>query len=545
MTGTPVSSVIGTLYCIQLVLKDSQKNISDAEVIDIMVRSGFPRETIVVHRTKTGYQTAQSFKDLFAFLIVRLHSVEGTHITGDASSIPLKRKYLAIADGSSTHPFHCLQFCLMIAMVGIFMHQQESNSTHVVNLYDRFVFLMTKLYAAKEVMMAILVAFNPPIQTDEMATVWLENVVSELKATIDPVNCPQADRLITDPAVLAKLNMIVTFKDRPFDTLKLLSCIAPALRKGLQVKYHISSAIKVGLLPEGFKLVDNYDWEQNIVSWRGPWVSNVLKQDCVIGADIRERDAASARARRDQSIQHTLQGFGMSTVQVPDAVQVQDLVDSSAFDVFVQASFADRSPAETQQLKCILGAWEQTKKEVAAAAKRARSRAAIGAVNSLNLEQVQEEAQQAQTLKLQQDLTSLQASIDKCGKRAEDGIKQYSLAVTRGAKCQSLLGGAIPPPFVPTHKRCIEMLLANVTNGDGLWNAATEEAAKIRRMDLAGNDPAVLLRNQFVERWTGIEERKYAIDFDSGIVHAANLAGTWMEERGDEMTQLFDLARLD
>ncbi len=538
VTATPISSIIGTLYCVQVVLKDSQRNISDAEVIDIMVRSGFPKETIIVHRTTTGYQTAQSFKDLFAFLIVRLHSVEKTQITGDASSIPLKRKYLAIADGSSTHPFHCLQFCLMLAIVGIFMHQQESNSTHVANLYDRFVFLMTKLYAAKEVMMAILVAFNPPIQTDEMATLWLENVVSELKATIDPANCPQADRLITDPLVLAKLNSIVTFKDRPFDTLKLLSCIAPALRKGLQVKYHISSAIKVGLLPEGFKLVANYDWEQNIVRWRGPWVANVLKQDCVVGADIREREAASARANRNQQIQQTLQAFGMSTVQVPAAVQVQDLVDPVAFDVLVQASFAGKSPEETQQLKCILGIWEQTKKEVAAAAKRAKSRAAIGAVNSLNLEQVQEEALRAQTLQLEQDLTSLQTFIGKCGKKSEESLKQYSLAVARGRKCETLL----PSPFSQSSKRCIEMLLSNVTNGDELWNAAIQEVTKIRRMDLASNADAVSMRNEFEERWSGFEESRYAIDVDSGIIAAANLAGSWVgeqNERGDEMQDLF------
>ncbi len=61
--------------------------------------------------------------------------------------------------------------------------------------------------------MAILAAFNPPIQTDDMATIWLENVVSELKCTIDPTTCPRTDRLITDPAVWAKLDAIVTFKD--------------------------------------------------------------------------------------------------------------------------------------------------------------------------------------------------------------------------------------------------------------------------------------------------------------------------------------------
>jgi hypothetical protein len=89
------------------------------------------------------------------------------------------------------------------------------------------------------------------------------------------------------------------------------------------------------------------------------------------------------------------------------------------------------------------------------------------------------------------------------------------------------------------------MLLSNVTNGDTLWNAAIQEVEKIRRMDLAGNAPAELLRSQFQEGWTGIENRKYAIDVDSGIMHAANLAGNWIEEHGDEMRQLFDLSGLD
>ena len=72
-----------------------------------------------------------------------------------------------------------------------------------------------------------------------------------------------------------------------------------------------------------------------------------------------------------------------------------------------------------------------------------------------------------------------------------------------------------------------------------------DDWTSVRRMDLAGNAPAELLRSQFQEGWTGIENRKYAIDVDSGIMHAANLAGNWIEEHGDEMRQLFDLSGLD
>lgn len=221
VTCTPCSSIIGTLYAVQVILKESSKQISDSQVIDVMVASGFPRQSVVVHRSASGYQTAETFKKLSTFLIVRLHASEGNRITDDVKTAPLKRKYILIADGSSTHPFHEILFCLVLALVGLFFHQQEANSTHVSNLYDRFVFLITKLYAAKEVMMAILQMYSPPIETDEMATVWLETVVRELKGTINPdQECPSSEILITDPAVLAKLNSIVTFKCVPILRLK-------------------------------------------------------------------------------------------------------------------------------------------------------------------------------------------------------------------------------------------------------------------------------------------------------------------------------------
>ncbi len=214
VTATPMTSIIGTMYAVQVVIRDSHRNITDKQVVDAMVHAGFPREAIVVHRTPTGYQTAQSFKKLLTFLILRLHACEGTAVTSAVESVPLKRKYITIADGASTHPFQDISFCLLIGLVGIFPHQQEANSTHLTNLYDRYVFLMTKLYAAKEVMLAILMAYNPPIATDEVATLWLETIMRELKHTIDPTKeCGgMTDRLITDSKVLDKLNTIVTYK---------------------------------------------------------------------------------------------------------------------------------------------------------------------------------------------------------------------------------------------------------------------------------------------------------------------------------------------
>ena len=243
-------------------------------------------------------------------------------------------------------------------------------------------------------------------------------------------------------------------------------------------------------------------------------------------------------SNRDQSIQQALQGFGMATVQVPDDIRVQDLVDSSAFDVFVQASFLDRSLEEHRQLKTILGAWEQTKKEVSAAAKRNRSRALIAQVNSFNQEGLQQESEQAEAQKVQRDFDLLQSSIEKCQKKSDECFNQYKIAASRGERIDKLLNGANPPPFSQQNKRCIEMLLSNVSNGDELWNVAVQEESKIRGMEIQGNERAESMRSEFSTTWAGIQDRKYSIDVDCGIMHATNLACSW-EDHHAEMEALF------
>lgn len=317
--------------------------------------------------------------------------------------------------------------------------------------------------------------------------------------------------------------------------MKLLSCIAPALRRGLQVKPHIASARQVGLLPKDFKLTANFNWEQNVLSWRGPWVQNVLEQDCVVGAGLRELDAATAKIQRDARIEQTLQMFGLSSVYVPDAAQSDLLVDPRSFEAFTRASFAGRPEAEVQQLKTILGGWEQIKKDIAAAAKREKSRTGVSAVNALDLEALQQEAQENEASKLEDDKAALGTMITHCTNRAEESMKQYKLAVKRGVTCESMLAdGSGVQPFEASHKRQIEMLLNNVRNGDALWHAAEEYGKKIRRMDLAGNVEAAATRAEFLTQWPEIEERKYEIDVDRGLEMAANLAGV-SEQNMEEM----------
>jgi hypothetical protein len=288
VTVCPFGSIIGYLYLLQVIVKKCQK-LSHSDIIDVLIKNGFDPKIIIVCETETGYQTAESFKLAIEALIVRLHVSEGSTITSRVESIRLLRKYIVIADGSSTHPFSDIAFSLVVALAGVFFHQQEPDSTHVCNLYDRFNFLQTKLYSAKEIMMHLAMKFSPRVTNDRQATAWLEEITTELSKTIDFSSdmCP-SDLSITDAAVLDKFETIVKCRDSSFDTMHLLECIIPALAKGMQPYVTIASAKAVGLLPSGFQVQSGYNYKENVAEWRGPFVEQVLKQSCVQGQAERE-----------------------------------------------------------------------------------------------------------------------------------------------------------------------------------------------------------------------------------------------------------------
>jgi hypothetical protein len=289
VTVCPFVSIIGHIYLIQVIVKRVQK-LSIREIIAVLVKSGFVADRIIVSQTESGYQTAESFREAIEALIVRLHRAEGNVITDDVNSIRLRRKYLCIADGSSTHPFSDISFSLSIAISGFFFHQQEPDSTHVTNLLDRFNFLQTKLYSAKEIMMHLALKFAPKVTNDRQATAWLEETMTQLSKTINLSSdiCP-TELSITDEAVLDKFETILKCRDSSFDTMHLLECIIPALAKGMQPHVTVASAKAVGLLPGGFKITPGYDFAANVGSWRGPFFGQVLKQTCVQGQADRER----------------------------------------------------------------------------------------------------------------------------------------------------------------------------------------------------------------------------------------------------------------
>lgn len=316
VTVCPFVSIIGHIYLIQVIVKRSQKlNIRD--IIAVLVKNGFAADYILVSQTESGYQTADSFREAIETLIVRLHHAEGNVITENVNSIPLRRKYICIADGSSSHPFSDIGFSLSVAIAGLFFHQQEPDSTHICNLLDRFNFLQTKLYSAKEIMMHLAVKFAPRVTNDRQATAWLEETMTELSKTINLSSdtCP-TDLSITDEGVLDKFETILKCRDSTFDTMHLLECIIPALAKGMQSNVTVASAKAVGLLPCGFKITPGFNFPANVELWRGPFFEQVLKQPCVQGQADRERRMELYNTKKRAVVQQHMADFGFDIFRV-------------------------------------------------------------------------------------------------------------------------------------------------------------------------------------------------------------------------------------
>jgi hypothetical protein len=117
-----------------------------------------------------------------------------------------------------------------VAIAGLFFHQQEPDSKHICNLLDRFNFLQTKLYSAKEILMHLAVKFSPRITNDRQATAWLEETMTQLSKTINLSSdiCP-TELSITEEAVLDKFETIPKCRDSSIDTMHLLECIIPVI----------------------------------------------------------------------------------------------------------------------------------------------------------------------------------------------------------------------------------------------------------------------------------------------------------------------------
>ena len=544
VTVCPFGTIIGHLYLVQVIVKKSQK-LNKREIQNLMVRNGFAAESILVSETESGYQTADSFREAVEALIFALHAdqiyVDGIdrNVDDDIESIRLSRKFLLIADGSSTHPFHDIGFSLLIALAGLFFHQQEPDSTHACNLYDKFNFLQTKLYSAKEVTMHLALKFAPRICNDRQATVWIEEIIGSLAKTIDISSdvCPH-DISITDEAVLLKFETILKCRDASFDTMHLMECIMPALARGMTSHVTIASAKAVGLLPIGFKLTPDYDFAANVDSWRGPFVEQVLRQSCVQGQAQRELRMERWQVNKAAVIQENMSDFGFDIFRAGLEADGPTKVDRNVLDATLATCFANDalSQAQKEQMDLFLNVYEQKKKEEAKRLKDSKSRAAISSVNGRSAESLAEENLENSAIESANAAEKLSGQINRAYKKADEAIKQIELLANRSKKCADLLTqldsalgqhkdtGAL----IKTCKRTVDWAHNNADNAGDLWDAASEERTKIQRL---GASEAV---TAFTQAFVLKEDRMYEHNADTLIIPVIELALAVRETAEDD-----------
>lgn len=504
VTVCPFGSIIGHLYVLQIIVKKSQK-LNVRAIKEMLVKYGFAADIILISQTDSGYQTADSFREAVEFLVFRLHAAEGGQLGIDFSveSIRLRRKYLLIADGSSTHPFGDIGFCMLIAIAGLFFHQQEPDSTHVCNLYDRFNFLQTKLYSAKEVMMHLAIKFSPRVSNDNQATAWIEEIVSSLAKTVDISSdvCPN-DLSITDASVLVKFETILKCRDATFDTMHLMDCIFPALAKGMSQNVTIASAKAVGLLPKEFRIVPGYDYAANVDSWRGPFVETVLKQSCVQGQADRELRLERYNANKTEVVREHMADFGFDILRAGLESEGPCIVNSNVLDATLSTCFVPDSlaPNTREQLSLLFSVYEQQKKVEAKRIKDLKSRNAVSEVNGRNEDDLIRANAQMEETDAASAAEKLNGLIDRASKKADEAIKQFELLASRSKKCDDLLtklssaveSNSETGVLIKTCKRTVDWARSNAANGDELWETAREERTKIQRFNTTNETAAAV-----------------------------------------------------
>ncbi len=548
VTVCPFGSIIGYLYVLQIIVKKSQR-LNVRAIKDMLVKYGFAADIILISQTDSGYQTADSFREAVEFLVFRLHAVEGGRLGADFSfeSIRLRRKYLLIADGSSTHPFADIGFCMLVAIAGLFFHQQEPDSTHVCNLYDRFNFLQTKLYSAKEIMMHLAIKFAPRVNNDFQATAWIEEIVSSLAKTVDISSdvCPN-DLSITDASVLLKFETILNCRDATFDTMHLMECIFPALAKGMSVNVTIASAKAVGLLSREFCIVPDYDYAANVHLWRGPFVETILKQSCVKGQADREMRLERYNANKIEVVRENMADFGFDIFRAGLDSEGPSIINSNVLAATLSTCFAPDSlaPNTREQLSLLFSVYEQQKKVEAKRLKDLKSRNAVSEVNGRNESGlIQANAEMVETDAADQ-AKKFEAAIEHCLKKAEEANKQLKLLDERSKKCGELLtkyeealqGNLDRSGIVKACKRTVTWGLNNAEQGQLHWDVACEDGRKIRKLVPNSDDGRTKL-SEWEVSFDNIFQRICEIDPDQLQEPVADLAFAIQDnEDADEWT---------
>jgi hypothetical protein len=132
--------------------------------------------------TKTGYQTAESFKDASRALLVSLHLQENPLLfmswsTPMASISPLRRRYMFKVDGSRTHCLKDHSFLMEITSRNLIMFPYTPNATAFIQELDQLCLLLFKRRARSIVKLEIAaMGERPNFSNRFVSLVWAENV---------------------------------------------------------------------------------------------------------------------------------------------------------------------------------------------------------------------------------------------------------------------------------------------------------------------------------------------------------------------------------
>lgn len=132
--------------------------------------------------TKTGYQTAESFKDASRALLVALHLQESPQLlltwnTPMRDIPPLRRRYMFKVDGSRTHCLNDHQFLIEITSRNLVLFPYTPNATAFVQELDQLCLLIFKRIGRMIVKLELsAMSDKPDFRNRFVSLVWAQDV---------------------------------------------------------------------------------------------------------------------------------------------------------------------------------------------------------------------------------------------------------------------------------------------------------------------------------------------------------------------------------
>jgi hypothetical protein len=259
LVATPVISRV-KCHLLQAILKGnpnpkSAKQREKQRRLAEEVRNAYPsqlRDVIYVAFTKTGYQTAESWKDLGRALLVALHKEESPSnswmniATTPMSDMPrcLQKKFLFKFDGSSTHCLNDHRFLLELSSRGVIPWPYTPNATAFLQELDQLCFWIFKNSARK--IMKLEIEFNQEksdLRNLFLRMTWLDDVINAYRAELDEhtaqltsehrVGHKGFDKYACRPDALEMLNGLCERKGMPWGPVRLAKMLGWSLGQAL------------------------------------------------------------------------------------------------------------------------------------------------------------------------------------------------------------------------------------------------------------------------------------------------------------------------